>query len=282
MRKWWWLAYTQPSQKWVVCFEIRNKSRFNKMIGNTRKRGRCMRATRMPSAVPLTTKTTNKKKLSTSMMSEQFYPSSSSSASSSISKSIDNSSSSMQEEQKNVENDTDDDEYNRAVAFLRDFHSKRVACFSPLMQTPLHLSSLDSILENDDADEQHQQQRQNQLENLLSSDFSLALNVGSSSGSGSSSVDGSSSTTQLAQSSISPYQSRLKKVANSECLLSLVEDDTTSQCPSMVLSTSDSELSSSSATSIDSSTSSSSSSSLSCSSSSCVGTNQEVWFPMIW
>ena len=240
-----------------------------------------MRATsRMPSAAPLTANTTNKKKLSISMMSEHFYPSSSSSSSSSssISKAINNSSSSKQEEQKNVENDTDDDEYNRAVAFLRDFHSKRVACYSPLMQTPLHLSSLDSILENDDADEQHQQQRQNQLEDLLSSDFALALNVGSSS----SSVNGSSSTTQLAQSSISPYQSRLKKVATSKCLLSLVEDDTTSQCPSMVLSTSDSELSSSSATSIDSSTSSSSSSSsLSCSSSSCVGTNQEVWFPMI-
>ncbi len=47
-------------------------------------------------------------------------------------------------------------------------------------KAPLHSSSLDLILENDDADEQ-QHQQQNQLEDLLSN-FALALNVRSHSG----------------------------------------------------------------------------------------------------
>ncbi len=218
----------------------------------TRKRERCMRATIIPSVVSLTTTTTttNEKKLSTSMMSEQFYPSSSSSISKSISDS-----SSMQEEQKNDDNLNDDNEYDRAVAFLRDFHSKRVARYSPLMHSPLHSSSLDSILENDDADEQQQQQHQQQkkqLEDLLSSDFALALNVGSSSG------PSSQSSSSSVLPSLSPYPTRIKKVATSKCLLGLV-DDMKSQCPSLASSTSDSELSSSSTSSIGSCTSSSSS-----------------------
>jgi hypothetical protein len=120
-------------------------------------------------------------------------------------------------------------------------------------KAPLHLSLLDSILENDDADEQQQhQQQKKQLEDLLSSDFALALNVGSSSG------PSSQSSSSSVLPSLSPYPTRIKKVATSKCLLGLV-DDTKSQCPSLASSTSDSELSSSSTSSIGSCTSSSSS-----------------------
>ena len=150
----------------------------------------------------------------------------------------------MQEEKKNDDNNNDGNEYDQAVAFLHDFHSKRVASYS-FLHSPPHSSSLDSILENDDADEQHQQQ--NQLEDLLSSDFALALNVGSSSSPGSQS-------SSAALPSLSPYQPRMKKVGTSKCLLSLV-GDTTSRCPSLASSTSDSELSSSSTSSIGSCTS---------------------------
>jgi len=56
----------------------------------------------------------------------------------------------------------DEEEYERAVAFLRDFHSRRVAATA----TCLHSTALDAILEADRLDE------------VLSSEFSLALSVG--------------------------------------------------------------------------------------------------------
>jgi len=61
---------------------------------------------------------------------------------------------------------SDQDEYERAVAFLREFHSRRVA-------TTLHSTSLDAILEAEHFDE------------MLASEFSIALSVGCSSSSSS-------------------------------------------------------------------------------------------------
>mmetsp|Transcript_6906 Transcript_6906/g.12096 ORF Transcript_6906/g.12096 Transcript_6906/m.12096 type:complete len:250 (+) Transcript_6906:47-796(+) len=55
-----------------------------------------------------------------------------------------------------------EEEYERAVAFLREFHSRRVVA----QATFLHSTSLDDIVEADHFDE------------MLASDFSLALSVG--------------------------------------------------------------------------------------------------------
>jgi len=57
---------------------------------------------------------------------------------------------------------SDQEEYERAVAFLREFHSRRVVA----QATFLHSTSIDAILEADHFDE------------MLASDFSLALSVG--------------------------------------------------------------------------------------------------------
>mmetsp|Transcript_16512 Transcript_16512/g.34750 ORF Transcript_16512/g.34750 Transcript_16512/m.34750 type:complete len:181 (-) Transcript_16512:135-677(-) len=54
---------------------------------------------------------------------------------------------------------SDQDEYEHAVAFLREFHSRRVA-------NTLHSTSLDAILEAEHFDE------------MLASEFSIALSVG--------------------------------------------------------------------------------------------------------
>ena len=145
----------------------------------------------------------------------------------------------------------DPEEYDRAVSFLREFHSRRVANCSFF----LHSTSLDSILENDDNNGDHPLK----LDDLLSNDFALALNVGSS-----------------CSPSSSPFvlPSRMKKTITSKCLLDLVHDDNgattttmatttaaSSRCPSLASSSSDSELSTSSSSSRSSSSKSSSSSS---------------------
>mmetsp|Transcript_1386 Transcript_1386/g.2137 ORF Transcript_1386/g.2137 Transcript_1386/m.2137 type:complete len:230 (-) Transcript_1386:230-919(-) len=56
-----------------------------------------------------------------------------------------------------------EEEYERAVAFLREFHSRRVAATT---STTLHSTSLDAILEADHFDE------------MLASEFAMALSVG--------------------------------------------------------------------------------------------------------
>ena len=56
---------------------------------------------------------------------------------------------------------SDQEEYERAVAFLREFHSRRVVA----QATFLHSTSIDAILEADHFDE------------MLASDFLLALSV---------------------------------------------------------------------------------------------------------
>eukprot|EP00579_Thalassiosira_antarctica_P031576 CAMPEP_0202030208 /NCGR_PEP_ID=MMETSP0905-20130828/64381_1 /ASSEMBLY_ACC=CAM_ASM_000554 /TAXON_ID=420261 /ORGANISM="Thalassiosira antarctica, Strain CCMP982" /LENGTH=219 /DNA_ID=CAMNT_0048594001 /DNA_START=326 /DNA_END=982 /DNA_ORIENTATION=- len=106
-----------------------------------------------------------------------------------------------------------EEEYERAVAFLREFHSRRVVA----QATFLHSTSLDDIVEADHFDE------------MLASDFSLALSVGQQQRRSSSSDDLSSSGSDSGESNNDQQQqhqctfsrSRMKKTTKSKCLLDL-------------------------------------------------------------
>mmetsp|Transcript_2026 Transcript_2026/g.3331 ORF Transcript_2026/g.3331 Transcript_2026/m.3331 type:complete len:195 (+) Transcript_2026:141-725(+) len=87
-----------------------------------------------------------------------------------------------------------DAEYERAVAFLRNFHSTRVAALSPTSRTPLGAISEIGIGD-------------------LVNDFSLALQVESSSN--------LKTATASCSSSFSRSSPRIKKTATSTCLIDL-------------------------------------------------------------
>jgi len=128
-----------------------------------------------------------------------------------------------------VSGSNDQEEYERAVAFLREFHSRRVAATT---STALHSTSLDAILEADHFDE------------MLASEFAMALSVGrrsSTSTTSSSSIGsgrhlpnnndaedvverkGESLFGRLRRSPSSGL-SRMKKTTTSKCLFRLDDD----------------------------------------------------------
>jgi len=142
-----------------------------------------------------------------------------------------------------------EEEYERAVAFLREFHSRRTA-------NHLHSTSLDAILETD------------RFEDVLASDFALALSVGGGSSSrsrdpepaandpavdeagrdspflkvvadvpppGGRGADGRSSEPGLRRtkrSSSGSGPSKMKRASTSKCLLDLDDKSPTSSSPS--------------------------------------------------
>jgi hypothetical protein len=123
-----------------------------------------------------------------------------------------------------------EDEYELALAFLREFHSRRVAAFathssstfsssasSAVDRIPTSKSTpLDAILEGGDAEEERSCCcLVVDVDELLSSDFALALDIGEYSADNDYGV--LKKTTSI--SSLSP--SRMKKATTTECLLDL-------------------------------------------------------------
>jgi len=122
-----------------------------------------------------------------------------------------------------------EEEYERAVAFLREFHSRRVAVTT---STALHSASLDAILEADHFDE------------MLASEFAMALSVGRRSSSSTTSLSsigsghlpnnndaedvverkGESLFGRLRRTPSSGL-SRIKKTTTSKCLFGLDDGD---------------------------------------------------------
>ena len=136
------------------------------------------------------------------------------------------------------------EEYEAALSFLRDFHSKQVSSGDMILHS-LHSPSeqLDAIIESTDGI------GGTTMEDVLSSDFSLALSVGNrssesslaSSSHSSCDVSQPSHSIQLQRRRIMPTsinlspqtpitsnkRSRLKKCSTSECLLDLISNDNT-------------------------------------------------------
>ncbi|KAL3776019.1 hypothetical protein ACHAW5_007101 [Stephanodiscus triporus] len=124
-----------------------------------------------------------------------------------------------------------EDEYELALAFLREFHSRRVAAFATHSSSSSPSSSsssavdripttskstpLDAIVEEGDAEEERSCCRLVvDVDELLSSDFALALDIGEY---GADNDYGVLKATSI--SSLSP--SRMKKATTTECLLDL-------------------------------------------------------------
>lgn len=142
----------------------------------------------------------------------------------------------MNTHRRHHNNANQEEEYESAVAFLREFHSRR----GTDAHDHLHSMSLDAILETDHFDE------------MLASDFSLALSFGKPS-SLSSSANNNGKSNQLRRHhrlkmkrnpSNHGNLSRMKKATTSKCLLDL--DDSISSTSSVSFTSSSSSSSSSS------------------------------------
>ena len=97
----------------------------------------------------------------------------------------------------------DREEYERAAAFLREFHSRRVATGD----TALHSASLDDILASD------------RIDDVLAREFSLALSVGAAASA--EAVDRRSQRGAHRQRRATSSLWRMKKTTTSKCLIDL-------------------------------------------------------------